>query len=68
MAKKTRAKEVADAYKAMYKVYEKDGQGAVCEMFDAKYSHLGEYKECEPCEDKTPHIDNDCQVCGTGRD
>lgn len=63
----TKAQEKSKALKKMMSVYEnsRDGQAAVEKIYCEKYSHLGKWKECEPCESLEPHIDNICCVCST---
>jgi hypothetical protein len=63
MAKMT--KEQKEAQAKLYEAYQASGSDAVYKLWKAKYSHLGKWKPCEPCEEETPHIHNTCQVCWT---
>lgn len=57
--------EKTKAMKHMYNTYVRKGQTAVEELFDKKYAHLGEWMDCDACDDMEPHIDNTCCVCWT---
>ena len=46
-------------------------QGKIANIYD-KFNHLllttpdlGVYAECKQCEASTPHIEDECQLCGT---
>jgi hypothetical protein len=58
-------KEQKQAQGKLYSAYRKGGQSAVYNLWNKSFSKLGTWKDCKPCEDKTPHIEGICQVCWT---
>ena len=47
--------------KTVYKAYEKGGLSTACETFNRI---TDAYKECKACATKTPHIKDECLICG----
>ena len=47
------------------KIYEKSGQYAIYDAVNKGILHADAWRDCIPCEDRTPHEDGCCLVCGT---
>ena len=47
------------------KIYEKSGQYAIYDAVNKGILHADAWRDCIPCEDRTPHEDGSCLVCGT---
>jgi len=52
-------------YEKAVKIYEKAGQYAIYDAVNHGLLHADAWRDCFPCEDRTPHEDGVCLVCGT---
>jgi hypothetical protein len=52
-------------YEKAVQIYEKGGQSAVYKAVEDGTLTCDSWRECLPCEDRTPHEDGCCLVCGT---
>jgi hypothetical protein len=53
-------------YEKAVKIYEKAGQYAVYDAVNKGELEADCWRDCIPCEDRTPHEAGTCLVCGTG--
>lgn len=60
----TRGSEMTNYEKAV-EIYEKAGQYAIYDAVKHGRLHADNWRDCLPCEDRTPHEDGCCLVCGT---
>ena len=47
------------------KIYEKSGQYAIYDAVNNGILKADAWRDCIPCEDRTPHFEGSCLVCGT---
>ena len=52
-------------YEKAVEIYEKAGQYAIYDAVNNGSLHADAWRDCIPCEDRTPHEDGTCLVCGT---
>ena len=52
-------------YERAVQVYEDGGVDAVFQAVRDGFIHADSYRDCIPCEMRTPHEGDDCLVCGT---
>ena len=52
-------------YEKAVEIYEKGGQYAIYDAVNNGTLHADAWRDCIPCEDRTPHEDGVCLVCGT---
>lgn len=52
-------------YEKAVEIYEKGGQYAIYDAVNNGSLHADAWRDCIPCEDRTPHEDGVCLVCGT---
>jgi hypothetical protein len=52
-------------HQVAYKIYEKGGQYAVYDAVRNGIVECDEWVWCKPCEDRTPHHEDTCLVCGS---
>jgi hypothetical protein len=60
----TRGKSMSNYEKAV-KIYEDAGQYAVYKAVEKGQLFADAWRDCLPCEDRTPHEGGACLVCGT---
>jgi hypothetical protein len=52
-------------YDKSVKIYEQGGQYAVYRAVESGELKADSWRDCIPCEDRTPHEKHTCLVCGT---
>ena len=52
-------------YEKAVQIYEDGGANAVFDAVKDGFIHADSYRDCIPCEMRTPHEGDDCLVCGT---
>ena len=52
-------------YQRAVEIYEEAGQYAVYKAVEKGLLFADAWRDCFPCEDRTPHEDGTCLVCGT---
>lgn len=60
-------KDWADNDQKAAEIYEKGGQYAVYDAVKSGELKADAWRDCLPCEDRTPHEGEHCLVCGTSR-
>jgi hypothetical protein len=52
-------------YEKAVEIYEQAGQAAIYDAVNSGELKADSWRDCIPCEDRTPHEDGVCLVCGT---
>jgi uncharacterized paraquat-inducible protein A len=52
-------------YEKAVEIYERAGQYAIYDAVNNGTLQADAWRDCIPCEDRTPHEDGHCLVCGT---
>lgn len=55
-------------YEKAVEIYEKGGQYAVMQAVEDGVLTADCYRDCIPCECRTPHEDGTCLVCGSSHE
>ena len=55
-------------YEKAVEIYQKAGQYGIYDAVLHGHLHADAWRECIPCEDKTPHEQTTCLVCGSQSD